>query len=71
MGVFHLTKCSGLNFRVFHDEWKSISQLVGRVSHENTKQTKRKQTIESAFFFTFLLALELLDDSEVETNDAL
>jgi len=39
-----------------------------QVSHENTKQTKRKQAAES-FFLPYLLALELHDESEVQTND--
>ena len=45
--------------------------ITFQVLHENMKQTKRKQAVESLPFCPFFLALELLDDSEIETNDIL
>ena len=44
-------------FRVFHDEWKSNSQLFRQsvVRKYETVQTKRKQTVQSAFFDLFYL----------------
>lgn len=52
--------------------WTNPSQvIIFQVLHENTKWPKRKQMADSLPFWLFLLALELLDDSEVETNDVL
>ena len=61
-GAFHSTKYFCLKFP---------SQVITfQVSHVNTKQTKRKQENKNKPFLPFfLLALELLDDSKVETND--
>lgn len=48
--------------------WTNPSQFI---TFQVTKQTKRKQTAESLPFWPFLLALELINDSEVEKNDVL
>ena len=45
---------------------KTSQVITFQVSHEKTKTNGRVFA-----FFIFLLALELLDDSEVETNDLL
>ena len=75
-GAFHATRYSGLKFRVFHVTRGTVfshpSQVIThQVSHENTKQTKRKQTAEFLPLLPDLLSLELHDESEVETNDVL
>ena len=78
-GAFHSTKYSGLKFRVFHARnvtvfsvlldhsygWTNPSQVFRfQVLCENTKSN-------GGLFYLCLLALGLLDDAEVETNDVL
>ena len=65
MSAFHLTKYSGLKFRVFYEIFRFIpGHQVPEVSRENTKSNGR-------LFDLCLLALGLLDDAEVELNDVL
>ena len=74
MGAFHSTKYSGLKFRVFHATNGTLIFRFVRLTNPRPLGSKfrakiRDQT-EDSFIFC-LLALGLLNDSEVKINDVL
>ena len=78
MGAFHSTKNSGLKFLVFHVTNGTVfSVWLGQVDPgQHVPSFPRKYEINQgktnmADSLPLLLALELLDDSEVELNDVL
>ena len=73
-GAFHSTKYSCLKFRVFHATNGTV--FSGSLDHpipgHQVPSFARENTRSNGWLFYFcLLALGLLDDSEVEINDVL
>jgi len=71
-GAFHETKYSGLKFRVFHVTRGTVFPSVPGYhspSFPRKYETNEKKTSSRVFFLPYLLALELHDESEVQTND--
>ena len=73
MGAFHLTKYSGLKFRVFHGTNGTVFSisLDKPVPGHQVPRFARKYEIKRKTLLPLFTCLCLLDDAEVEINDVL
>ena len=71
MGAFHSTNNSGMKFRVFHVTNETV--FSGRPSPSRTKflRENKQGNQKMADYLSILLALELLDDYEIEISEVL
>ena len=72
-GAFHLTKYSGLKFQVFYATNRTVISQFVRLTNPRPSGSKFCMKIrdQTRLFYLCLVALGLLNDSEVKINDVL